>query len=211
MPSFINSEISRNGFTSSNIASSRNTSGGLTESVFNLTGSDDSPSGFGRKNADGGTVGAVNGFCFEITGKGGGVGAKDDDRTVVETTSDAIGVLTERFGVDANVSASRGVKKFDFGAPGFGLKSNGGGFGAINGGVFFNGTPREFETGGTGNFGAVKGKAGFNGGFWKNVDKGGFGAVDNVGRGKIGACGERNGTRGVGRRTLEVGLTGAVA
>ena len=46
-----------------------------------------------------------------------------------------------------------------------------------------------------GGFGAKSGEEGFN--------DGGFGAVSGDGCGKTGACGERRGTRGVGRRTFE--------
>ena len=142
MPCCISSEIKRNGFTSSNIASSRNTSGGLTESVFFLIGSDGSSSTFGRRNKSVGTGGAVSGLGFE-KGGGGGFGADNEGLTVAEDTTDVggtFGFAPNAFGFGANIPAPEDANGFNFGATdGFGLKSKGGGFGAVSGGVFFNG------------------------------------------------------------------------
>ena len=143
MPCCISSEIKRNGFTSSNIASSRNTSVGLTESVFFLIGSDGSSSTFGRRNKSVGTGGAVSGFGFEKVGSGGGFGADNEGLTVAEDTTDAdgtFGFAPNVFGFGANIPVPEDANGLSFGATdGFGLKSKGGGFGAVSGGVFFNG------------------------------------------------------------------------
>ena len=143
MPCCISSEIKRNGSTSSYIASSRNTSGGLTESVFFLIGSDGSSSTFGRRNKSVGTGGAVRGFGFEKFGNGGGFGADNEGLIVVEDILEVVGIFdfaTNTFGFGANMPAPEDANGFNFGATdGFGLKSKGGGFGAVSDGVFFNG------------------------------------------------------------------------
>ena len=142
MPCCISSEIKRNGFTSSNIASSRNTSGGLTESVLFLIGSDGSSSTFGRRNKSVGTGGAVSGLGFEKVGSGGGFGADNEGLTVAEDTTDigkVFGFAPNVFGFGANIPEPEDANGFNFGATdSFGLKRNGGGFGAVKGGVFFN-------------------------------------------------------------------------
>ena len=61
---------------------------------------------------------------------------------VVEDTTDigkVFGFAPNVFGFGANMPAPEDANGFNFGATdGFGLKRNGGGFGAVKGGVFFN-------------------------------------------------------------------------
>ena len=95
---------------------------------------------------------------------------------------ETLSFVLDVFGWETSPPFFKGAKGFDFGAIGdFGLNENDGGFGAKSGEEGFNDGGRNAETGGDG----------------------GFGAVSGDGCGKTGACGERRGTRGVGRRTFE--------
>ena len=80
---------------------------------------------------------------FEKVGSGGGFGADNEGLTVAEDTTDiggTFGSAPNAFGFGANTPAPEDANGFNFGATdGFGLKSKGGGFGAVGDGVFFNG------------------------------------------------------------------------